>query len=256
LGDIENVFPIEEVMEITFLTADKTGLMCPWDSFDANMITQNYDVMFGHFEFKGAVLKGAVHDSGESMETLTSVSPLVFSGHFHIRKEYPQKTGKVVTIGSPVELDWGDCDNTKGFYVLHPKDMSYDFYENDFSPRHIKIYFSKLKARKEKLTNVQGNYIKFVVDDKYKFEHVMKILNAINLKNPIKPAETDFIYNNNFNSLLDQMDFKPDEKMLSMSKLDYIKSFIDHVEDNLQDLDKNTLVGMCTEYYNLTMDGR
>lgn len=251
-ADMKNIIPIEELTEIQFLPSEKTGLMCPWSAFNLDEVTKKYDTMFGHFEFNGAILRGAVHHGGVSMQTLTETAPLVFSGHFHIRKEYPQRSGKLLTIGSPCELDWGDADNVKGFYTLNTKTLEYTFHENDFSPRHIKIYWSKLKKKQESLKNIKGNYIKLVIDEEYKFDKIMKVLNLINLKRPIKPGQTDFIYNNNFSNILDQFDTDTDEKITTLSKLDYIKKFIDHADDSLEDLDKGVLLGMVNEYYNLT----
>jgi DNA repair exonuclease SbcCD nuclease subunit len=227
--------------------------MCPWASFNTTDVTEKYDTMYGHFDFDGAQLKGAVHKSETSMQTLTETAPLVFSGHFHIRKEYPQRNGKLITIGAPAELDWGDTDNEKGFYTLDTESLEYEFHVNDFSPRHIKIHWSKLRQKQETLKNIKGNYVKLVIDEEYKFDKVMKVLNLINLKNPIKPCQTDFIYNNNFSNILDQFDHDSDEKIVTMSKLDYIKKFIDHAEDNLEDMNKDVLLNMVNEYYNLTL---
>lgn len=250
-ADISNVFPIERNTKINFLPSKKTALMCPWSSFRASELTEKFDVMFGHFEFQGAVLKGAVHDGGEAMHTLTSFAPIVFSGHFHIRKEYPQFNGKVITAGSPAELDWGDADNVKGHYTINTETMEYTFYENDFSPRHRRIYWSKIRSKQETFQNIRGNYIKLVIDEKYKFENVMKVINLINSQSPIKPCETDFIYNNNFSSLANNYDFSPSEEVFSLTKLQYIEKFVEHIEENLEDLDKKKLLSMINEYYQL-----
>lgn len=251
-ADIKNVFPIENLTEIVFPHSDKKGLMCPWSSFN-DTIKNNYDIMFGHFEFSGAVLAGGIHTCDQNMEKLTDRAPIVFSGHFHIRKEYPQKNGKLITAGSPLELDWGDSNNSKGFYTLDTNTLEYTFHENTISPKHIKIYWSKLKRKQETLQNIRGNYVKLVIDESYKFENVLKLLNIINSRNPLKTCETDFIYNNNFNNQLDSSaEFETIN--LSLSKLDYIMKYIELNEINLKDINIDKLKNYITEYYNLSLE--
>ena len=71
-------------------------------------------------------------------------------------------------VGSPFELDFGDEGTTKGYYILDFNDLTYQFYENTLSPRHIKINLSdliKIKDFHNKGKEVFGNNIvKLVVD--------------------------------------------------------------------------------------------
>lgn len=253
---IDNVYPIEELTEIKFKSGKK-GLLCPWDSLDASAFKSKYDILFGHFELQDALLTGTVSKIGTKPSTLLSISPLVFSGHYHLRKKYSHKNGKIITIGSPTELDWGDADNEKGIYILDTKDLSYTFHKNTFSSKHIRIFWSKIKSKTSKFNQIKGNYVRLVIDTKYKFEHIMKVVNLINSNSPIKPAETDFIYNDNIN-MLSNFNIKDSEDTNIKTKLDYMKLFIDdlfdNVPDEVKDIDKDTLLKMTMNIYDETLN--
>jgi len=235
-SDIKNIFPIQELTEITFNSNDKKGLLCPWDTFDSNNINSKYDIMFGHFEFQGAYLNDSVSFGNISVSDLLEISPLVFCGHYHIRNEYIKKNGKLITVGCPVELDWGDYNNEKGIYIVDMNTLNISYIKNDKSPKHIKLYWSKVKENIEDFSLVKNNYIKFVIDCEYNFEHIMKIINEINALGPLRPCETDLIYNNALNAL-DDISFDVDDKILSISKLDYMIKYIQEFTKNTDKLD-------------------
>jgi len=251
-NDVPNVYPIEKMTEVHFASTDKYGLLCPWETYEDT--PNNYDVMFGHYEFQGAYLVGTVSKSGMNVEDLLKKAPTIFGGHYHIRAEYEHKEGKVVTIGCPLELDWGDYENPKGIYILDTSDMSYEFVENTTSPKHVRMYWSHIKEKTEKFDKIDGNYVKFVIDTKYKFEHIMKILNLINTKNPLT-AEPEFVYNKNMN-ILSTVDITSDsDGILSMSKLEYMENYIDEyfkTSDDMGGLKVSTMINMMKELYKET----
>jgi DNA repair exonuclease SbcCD nuclease subunit len=229
-GDIKNIYPIEDLTEVYF-TEGKRGLLCPWDTFERAQGT--YDVLFGHFDFDGAYLKDSVHHSNCSMTSILERAPLAFSGHFHLRNTYNHKQGKLITVGCPVELDWGDAGNEKGVYILNTTTLDYEFIPNTFSPKHVKLYWSKIQAKTEDMKRVSGNYIKFVIDVEYKYEHIIKVTNLIDSLGPVLPCENDYVYNTSLNAL---EEFSvADDSLLTMSKLDYMRKYI---EEYFKDADE------------------
>lgn len=250
-SDIKNIYPIQDLTQVKF-SSGKTGLLCPWDTFDKSM-KDKYDVMFGHFEFQGAYLTGSVSTGALNVGDILKVAPLAFGGHYHLRNAYKQKNGTLVTVGCPAELDWGDTGNEKGVYILDTESMNYEYIKNDLSPKHIKIHWSKIKNKVEDFSKIEGNYVKFVIDTAYKFEHIMKVINIINALNPLRPCETDFVYSNNMNAL-DGLDFNADDKILSMSKIDYMIKYIEeyfkNTEEDEMDIDK--MVQLTEQFYKST----
>ncbi len=246
--EIPNVYPIEDLTEIKFKSG-KTGLMCPWETFNKNMKSK-YDVMFGHFEFQGAYQGGSVSMGAFNIGDILNNAPLAFSGHYHLKNVYKQKTGKLITVGSPAELDWGDAGNEKGVYILDTKTMEYEYVKNELSPNHVKLYWSKIKNKVEDFTKVEGNYVKFVVDTTYEYEHVMKIINIINALNPLRPCETDLVYNNNMNAL-QSLNFDADDNILSMSKIEYMIKYIEEYFKNTEEeeLDLDRMIRITEKFY-------
>ena len=66
-------------------------------------------------------------------------APLTISGHFHLREEREYDDGKIVYLGNPFQMDFGDVDGIKGYYILDIPSSTYEFTENKSSPKHKKI---------------------------------------------------------------------------------------------------------------------
>jgi len=139
----------------------------PWGT-DVNEI-HSCDIVFGHFEIESFKMNTyKICDHGTKPDDLFKHSPLIVSGHFHLREERKYGKNTILYVGCPFELDFGDVDSVKGFYILDLKTMLFEFIENNFSPKHKKIKLSELikidnfdRKGKDILGN---NIIKLVVD--------------------------------------------------------------------------------------------
>lgn len=142
-------------------------LFAPWGTSSEQL--NECDVIFGHFEIESFKMNTyKVCDSGLKAKDLLSFAPLVISGHFHHRDERTYESGKILYVGSPFELDFGDAGTTKGYYILDLPSMNYTFYPNTISPKHIKYQLSELvkisdfkNSAKEIINN---NIVKIVID--------------------------------------------------------------------------------------------
>jgi len=148
------------------------------------------DAIFGHFEiesFKMNTFK--VCDEGFKSKELLKYAPLVISGHFHLREEREYENGKILYVGSPFELDFGDANTTKGYYILDLNDMSYSFTPNKISPRHIKITLSDLikinNFKKESRELFGKNIVKLSIDKIVDSIDLEKITTKINTTSPL-----------------------------------------------------------------------
>ena len=223
---IENVSVYKEYAEIE--KDGKTLALCPWGYSPKK--EKHLSAAFGHFDFTGAALVGAVHQGAYTMEQLTDVAPKIFSGHFHIRKDYATKTGTIITGGCPNEQNWGDVGNPKGFYVFDTDDSSFTFYENDFSPKHIPVRWSTIKTFDTK--QISNNYLKIIIDADYEYDSVVKVVQAFGTQGP-KSIELDYQYQKELsniqatlgdvsvmsheeaiNKYIDDMDIEDDERKM------------------------------------------
>lgn len=173
-SDVNSLSILDGWNNITVLselsTADlfgRTTTFCPWGIKSSDI--PESDLIFGHFEIKS--FKQNMHKmcaSGMSASDLLEKTNLVVSGHFHLRDERVYENGKILYLGNPFEMDFGDMDNKKGYYTLDFNTLKYEFTENKLSPKHKKIFLSDL-AKAGKLTpeikkQFTNNFIRFVVD--------------------------------------------------------------------------------------------
>jgi len=161
----KNIEVIDKPTSIQFF--GKECFFAPWGT--AVETIPESDVIFGHFEIESFKMNSyKICDHGFKSGDLLGKASLIVSGHFHHREERKYSKGTILYVGSPFELDFGDEGTTKGYYILDFNDLTYQFYENTLSPRHIKINLSdliKIKDFHNKGKEVFGNNIvKLVVD--------------------------------------------------------------------------------------------
>ena len=255
-NDIPNVHIVET--ETLLKLPSCNIMMCPWErlkSIQGLSSKDRPDVLVGHFEFNGASLFNHVFDSSDvEIDDISEVSPLVFAGHFHVRKEYSTKGGKIITIGSPFELDWGDINNHKGYYSLDCKTKNYTFVRNTKSPIHIKIYMSKAKADIDSLEtyDITGNYVKLLIDEKFEYDDLSKVIEKINSFNPLRTCFIEYLYTINFKTATTD-----ESKMLiskrhsiEMSMLDYVKKYIESMDAALfDDIPRERIATIAETYF-------
>jgi len=229
-------------------------MLVPWETFSfEKMQSATCDVMFGHFEFIGAVHNAVSSDTskhGFNGNEMTQIAPLVFSGHYHARREYAFKYGKVVCVGSPLQLDWGDYGDTKGIYIYDSITNMYDFIENNINSTYVKVKWSDIvNGNKEELNHVKDNFVSLLVDDKYKFEQVMKVMNLINRLNPIKNCEVVYEYSKRFN-FFDTV-CGDDIQVIQKTKLEHLVDFLNKIDkEDLGSLEIDKVLDLSKQYYN------
>lgn len=219
-------------------------LFCPWGTRVEEM--QPCDIMFGHFEIESFKMNQyKVCTEGVRSKDLLKNAPLVITGHFHLRDERKYKNGTVLYLGNPFQMDFGDVDGTKGYYLLDIKTGSYDFYENKLSPKHKKIYLSNLVKYpgitddvKQMFTN---NIVKFIVDKHISPDEIDLLLTKFSELDPIS-INTD--YEINFNKFgIDEQD------EVNISGIDIAEAIEEFI--NMLDVEnKSQLISETLELYN------
>lgn len=139
----------------------------PWGGSITDIIKS--DIIFGHFEINRFKMNTFfVCDHGVDASSLLELSPLIISGHFHLRDERKINNGTVLYVGNPFQMDFNDADTSKGYYILDVTDSTYTFHQNNISPRHHNITLSSLVKHgviDEMITNmVINNLVKLRID--------------------------------------------------------------------------------------------
>lgn len=177
---------------------DKKIAFIPWGTEVSDI--PECDIMFGHFEIENFNLnQHMVCKTGIKAKDLLSKSSLVMTGHFHTRDEREYKSGKIIYLGNPYQMDFGDCNQSKGYYILDITNKKTTFHENKFSPTHEKISLSYLVEHgdidKTIIDRIKNNIVRFVVDKNIAPDEIEQLLRLLSSYKPIV-LTTD--YNINF----------------------------------------------------------
>ena len=168
---------------LTLQAGEKTISLIPWGT-DIKDIPDT-DICFGHFEINSFYMNSfKTCDHGLESKSLLNKAPLVISGHFHKKDHRKYKNGEIVYVGSPYQHNFGDCDDSRGIYLLNIKTNEFEYIENTVSPKHIKIFLSKLKNGQQDAdflkSNVKGNLISFIIDEEIANEKITLLSSKIN----------------------------------------------------------------------------
>lgn len=212
----------------------------PWGTDPENI--PESDIIFGHFEIKTFKLNTfKVCDSGIPAESLLNKAPLVITGHFHLRDERCYDGGNIIYTGNPFQMDFGDRESTKGYYLLDITTGEYAFHNNNVSPTHKKIKLSELVKYGEITDEVRSifynNIIRIVFDRNISTDEVDILLKVLL---GLKPLMLTVDYENTFNNLNLQDSDSTDLSGVDVSVA--IKEFINMLDvEGKDDIIKQTL---------------
>lgn len=222
---------------------DKILSLCPWNTPIANIPESS--AIFGHFEIETFSMNAyKMCSEGIKTKDLLAKSPLVFSGHFHIRQQKNYNQGTVIYVGNPFQMDFGDIDNDKGYYIFDINTSEYNFVKNNISPQYKKVPISKLTDTPTFNEDIKqafyNNIVKLKIDKDIEQESIDLILQKLHA---LKPAELTIDYDINFNRLSVDVDEKQD-----LSGIDIEQAIHEFV--NLLDIkNKESIISYTTELY-------
>jgi DNA repair exonuclease SbcCD nuclease subunit len=128
----------------------------------------------GHFEFANfPLLPGSMAEHGMDHKIFSKYDR-VFSGHYHTGSV----KDNVIYTATPYELNWSDCNDSKGFWVLETDDMSYEFVKNPYTLFIKVLYEDDLVFDFE---SIRSKYVKLIVVqklDQKKFDAFVDSMNA------------------------------------------------------------------------------
>lgn len=211
----------------------KNVFFCPWGTEYKDI--PKCDILMGHFEiqtFKMNTYKLCEH--GFTAQMLGKKAPLIFSGHFHLRDERKYNGYDINYVGNPFEMDFGDTESSKGYYIINFDTLKYDFFENNISPKHKKIKLSEYDKCKE---NIKNNIVKIIVDKNIESDDLEKYSTNIQSLTPLSLSFDNTIA---FNPVLEELDDEFDLSGIDMEKA--ITDFVNLLDiDNKEDVVKYTI---------------
>lgn len=147
---LQKVFPNFAVFEephVVDINGKHKFLMLPWhdEVEELNKAIEEHcacDYLFCHMEIEGFKYNKAIRvEKGVVAERLKSFKR-IYAGHLH----HKQERGNVLYLGSPYQMDFGDMDTQRGYYVLTVADdmLHEEYFENEWSPKFVSCLFEDL----------------------------------------------------------------------------------------------------------------
>ena len=290
--DLPNVRVIAEPTEV--MLNSKLAILVPWLSNLDGYKKSSFDMMLGHFEISAkfliqsyvednsakleanAVCKNLIDEDlslessdkdkksnlanllGSFVELVKPHSGVILAGHIHQHKEMIAKEGRrFIFIGSPYEQNLGDINNKCGFYVIN-EEGALNFIVLDDLPKHIQLKMSEIK--KVGIENfdfkvVSGNIIQKVYDEELSQVEDAAIAQKINDFKPYEELLSE--YKVSIQYALKSKDDQTSIDLLKKSKLDYIKNYIDNIDEDVLNEGKTTkdkLFEILKAYYQRVID--
>lgn len=238
----DNINVISE--PITTTLYGKKCIFLPWNSNLTNI--EKGDIIFGHLEIESFKMNSfKLCEEGIKSTDLLKHARYVFSGHFHLRDERTYDEGKIIYLGNPFEMDFGDVGSSKGYYILDLQDISYEFYENSISPKHKKVLLTEILAQesldnKDLESTFSKNIIKLVIDKKISSENIDSLIKRLSHHKP-QSLSVDY-------SLAVDKLTVPEENRYDLGGIDITQAISEFV--NLLEIDdKEEVAKYCIDLY-------
>jgi DNA repair exonuclease SbcCD nuclease subunit len=222
---IPNVTIYEKPLVIT--NNETSILLLPWignKDAEENYIRANkFDYVFAH-----ASISGFKYDNGRDIKASNCANLFkfksikrLFSGHIHKRQEL----NNFIYIGSPYHMKRSDIGNSKGLYLFNPKENSFSFTLNDYSPIFQRILLENILelSLSDAIKLLNNNYTDIIVPDKYihlfnltKFVEILKDCNYKKIETVAERKRTE----SELSDALEGIDIKDILTLLDMSITD------------------------------------
>ena len=196
-------------------------------------------ICFGHLGLTGFEMRRGIKETDGNDPGLFSKFDVVLSGHFH----HKHSRGNIHYLGAPLEFDWGDYNDPKGFHIFDTKTRELTFIESPFTI-FKKIFYNDKDKNVKEVMNVDfdkysGCFCKLIIEEKtnpYCFDMFVEKLEQAEVSN-LQVVEAHH-----------NIDTLDDEAIISEAE-DTFTIFRKAIEGMSSDIDKEGLVGVISELY-------
>jgi len=175
---------------------------------DESEIPESGDILITHLSIADFTFDNNFHVNeklGMPISTFKDWN-LVFSGHFH----RPQNKKNICFMGSPYQLNFGECGQQKGFVVFDTESDKWEREYYDEAPTYLKI-----KAKDFVEADVSNSFVQVEIEDKLdnyvKLKHLLYDKGAINVvpafkdtTSNIEIGDDDIIFNSGIKEMMSE----------------------------------------------------
>jgi DNA repair exonuclease SbcCD nuclease subunit len=137
------------------------------------------DICIGHFEIVGGMMQKGIPGHGGMPTKLFERYSSVKVGHYHSRNFL--NDGQIEYVGTPYPMNWGDCNDQRGFNIFDTKTLTTEFIPNP-EEMFIKLRYDNVCYTNPK--SITGKYVKLIVDNKKNLVDFDNYLNSLKLADP------------------------------------------------------------------------
>jgi DNA repair exonuclease SbcCD nuclease subunit len=146
------------------------------------------DLCFGHFEIAGAEMYRGMPGHGGLNSDIFARYEATLSGHFHTRSFMPEN--RINYLGTPYEMTWMDCNDSRGFTVFDTETRLYEFVKNP-NAMFIKVHYND--GCSVDLNTLTGKFVKLIVERKTNLFAFDTFLNNLKMLDPYDLSIMDVV---------------------------------------------------------------
>ena len=255
LREIPNINIIDKVTEEVI--DGKRIITVPWlvkesevysDFIRAVKSKTKYDLCLGHFEIKDFEMVRGIKDETGLDHDIFSNFTKVYSGHYHIRNTIKNMS----YLGCPYQLTWNDYGDVKGIHIYDVSQERETFIPNEDSPCFIRLTMEDIKAKNKMLIDkIPNNFVKLVIEKKYRESFIIKVINKIENMNPMRlDIQNDYVDSYEV-AEVDNAELKDLSDPLSLI-IKYVDDFAEQNEMD-EELEEKELKNCLRELYELAL---
>ncbi len=195
LSEYSNIDVVSNPRELSISGCD--FLLLPWicDENRAESLKSIEEstagICLGHLELNGfEAVPGHTMEHGDDPSIFDKFD-LVCSGHFHMKS----RKKNIQYLGNPYQLYWNDYGQERGFHVINTSSKRLSFVKNPNKMFH-KIIYKDSETSKINYNELEGCYVKLIVEtkeDQVCFDKILKKINESNVAD-LKIIEDQFVY--------------------------------------------------------------
>ena len=221
--NVSSVIGYDSIKNVHLITKPTDGILngkyvlfVPWGFSNAGFeVVCKFNYIFGHLALPGnyirynkinvnnlEVIKEGnlqINDVRAFCDECLDVGGVCFSGHIHVRSEQTYHENRIIFVGSPFEMSYGETNSNHGFYIIdEAQNIRFDETVSEAIPRHIILKISSCfdddgnMRSKDAFNYLKGNIVKKIIDKDLSTSESMKLNDLLNSLDIFEFAQAEY----------------------------------------------------------------